>query len=85
MKSRVSRVAVLAVLAAMVCPSVCTPADGPTADSAPTYRIYPLRNGTCQIAGNNAFHGGNNAETYEYTVYYLQNKALCSYACAYAK
>jgi len=22
------------------------------------YRIYPLRNGVCQIAGHHAFHGG---------------------------
>ena len=35
----------------------------------PTYRIYPLRNGICKIAGNHAFYGGNNAETYDYALY----------------
>ena len=29
---------------------------------APEYRIYPLRNGICKIAGNHAFHGGDNAK-----------------------
>jgi len=36
---------------------------------APMYRIYPLRNGVCKIAGNHAFHGGDNAETYDYALY----------------
>jgi glyoxylase-like metal-dependent hydrolase (beta-lactamase superfamily II) len=36
---------------------------------APTYRIYPLRNGVCKLAGNHAFYGGNNAETYGYALY----------------
>ena len=35
----------------------------------PTYRIYPLRNGVCKIAGNHAFHGGDNAETCDYALY----------------
>jgi len=35
----------------------------------PVYRIYPLRNGTCKIAGNHAFHRGNNAETYDFALY----------------
>ena len=35
----------------------------------PTYRIYPLRNGICRIAGNHAFHGGDNAETYDFALY----------------
>jgi glyoxylase-like metal-dependent hydrolase (beta-lactamase superfamily II) len=35
----------------------------------PAYRIYPLPNGVCQIAGNHAFHEGNNAETYDYCLY----------------
>ena len=34
-----------------------------------TYRIYPLRNGGCQIAGNHAFYQGKNAETYDYALY----------------
>jgi len=37
--------------------------------SPPAYRIYPLPNGVCQIAGNHAFHEGNNAETYDYCLY----------------
>jgi glyoxylase-like metal-dependent hydrolase (beta-lactamase superfamily II) len=37
--------------------------------SEPTYRIYPLRNGVCKIAGNHAFHGGNNDETYDFALY----------------
>ncbi len=36
---------------------------------APEYRIYPLRNGICKIAGNHAFHGGDNAETYDFALY----------------
>ena len=36
------------------------------APGTPTYRIYPLRNGVCKIAGNHAFHGGNREETYDY-------------------
>jgi len=39
-------------------------AAGGAADRpAPMYRIYPLRNGACKIAGNHAFHGGNREET----------------------
>ncbi len=39
-------------------------------ESAKTrYRIYPLRNGTCQIAGHHSFHGGSENETYEYALY----------------
>jgi glyoxylase-like metal-dependent hydrolase (beta-lactamase superfamily II) len=45
------------------------PAGRPPDRRAPVYRIYPLRNGVCKIAGNHAFHGGNNAETYEYALY----------------
>jgi glyoxylase-like metal-dependent hydrolase (beta-lactamase superfamily II) len=36
---------------------------------APTYRIYPLRNGICKIAGNHAFYKGDNAETYDFALY----------------
>ncbi len=36
----------------------------------PTYRIYALRNGVCKIAGNHAFHGGDNGETYDYALYF---------------
>jgi len=35
----------------------------------PTYRIYPLRNGTCKIAGNHAYYEGDNAETYDFALY----------------
>jgi glyoxylase-like metal-dependent hydrolase (beta-lactamase superfamily II) len=33
------------------------------------YRIYPLRNGVCKIAGNHAFHEGNNGQTYDFALY----------------
>ncbi|UCD51728.1 MAG: N-acyl homoserine lactonase family protein [Phycisphaerales bacterium] len=35
----------------------------------PTYRIYPLRNGVCQIAGNHAFYGGDPSESYGFALY----------------
>jgi len=35
----------------------------------PKYRIYPLRNGRCEIAGNDAFEGGDPAQSYEYVLY----------------
>ena len=35
----------------------------------PTYRIYPLRNGICKIAGNHAFHNGNPDEAYDFALY----------------
>lgn len=34
-----------------------------------TYRIYPLRNGRCVIAGNHAFRGGDPSERYEYRLF----------------
>jgi glyoxylase-like metal-dependent hydrolase (beta-lactamase superfamily II) len=37
--------------------------------SVPAYRIYPLRNGVCKIAGNHAFYGGNSDETYDFALY----------------
>ena len=36
---------------------------------APKYRIYPLRNGVCKIAGNHAYYKGDNAETYDFALY----------------
>ncbi|MHC4640165.1 MAG: N-acyl homoserine lactonase family protein [Planctomycetota bacterium] len=46
----------------------------PTAQAAkqeqsPCYRIYPLRNGICKIAGNHAYYEGDNAETYGFALY----------------
>ena len=38
-------------------------------DANPVYRIYPLRNGICRIAGNHAFQGGDPAETYDFVLY----------------
>ena len=35
----------------------------------PRYRIYPLRNGRCEIAGNDAFEGGDPTRSYEYVLY----------------
>jgi len=47
-----------------------TPASQATRqDKLPAYRIYPLLNGMCTIAGNHAFHGGDNAQTYDYALY----------------
>ena len=34
-----------------------------------TYRIYPLRNGVCKLAGSHAFYGGDNAQTFDYALY----------------
>lgn len=45
------------------------PAEAGGEGPVPVYRIYPLRNGVCKIAGNHAFHGGNAAETYEFALY----------------
>ena len=70
----------LALIAIAVCPRPwAVAATEPTATEAsqttmqqhgqPVYRIYPLRNGTCKIAGNHAFHQGNNAETYDFALY----------------
>jgi glyoxylase-like metal-dependent hydrolase (beta-lactamase superfamily II) len=44
-----------------------SPADSST--SVPTYRIYPLRNGVCKIAGNHAFYNGNEDESYDFALY----------------
>jgi len=38
-------------------------------EQSPTYRIYPLRNGICKIAGNHAYYEGDNAETYGFALY----------------
>ena len=46
------------------------PAYGSAANrSVPEYRIYPLRNGICKIAGNHVFHGGNSEQTYGFALY----------------
>ncbi|UCD28697.1 MAG: MBL fold metallo-hydrolase [Planctomycetota bacterium] len=37
--------------------------------SKPNYRIYPLLNGMCKIAGDHAFDGGSSNETYDYALY----------------
>ena len=37
--------------------------------ATPKYRIYPLRNGVCKIAGNHAYYKGDNAETYDFALY----------------
>ena len=55
-------IALLAVLIAL-------PAGAAREIKVPMYRIYPLRNGVCKLAGNHAFYGGNNAETYGYALY----------------
>ncbi len=58
-----------ASLATALNPAAASSAGQPAGGNAPVYRIYPLRNGGCKIAGNHAFHGGNNAETYDYALY----------------
>src|SRR4030042_985788 len=52
----------------VICLMICSMALA-TAAPAPTYRIYPLRNGVCKIAGNHAYHKGDNAETYDFALY----------------
>ncbi|MGQ9650651.1 MAG: N-acyl homoserine lactonase family protein [Phycisphaerae bacterium] len=37
--------------------------------SIPKYRIYPLRNGRCEIAGHDAFEGGDPGQSHEYVLY----------------
>ncbi len=44
------------------------PASRP-ATRLPEYRIYPLRNGICTLAGNHAFLNGNPDESYRYGLY----------------
>ncbi len=41
----------------------------PASRPAMVFRIYPLRNGACKLAGQHAFQGGNPNETYEYALY----------------
>jgi len=65
---RVAQVSFLFVLGALlaVSGSPASAQDRAAQIQDVTYRIYPLRNGVCKIAGNHAFHGGNRAETYDY-------------------
>jgi glyoxylase-like metal-dependent hydrolase (beta-lactamase superfamily II) len=64
---------------AMTWRATCAPADWQLAAASPpalaaerrpppAYRIYPLRNGVCKIAGPHAFHGGQAGETYDYAL-----------------
>ncbi len=39
------------------------------APGPPAYRIYPLRNGVCKIAGHHAFYQGDAAKTFDYALY----------------
>lgn len=43
--------------------------DRPGHGEIPQYRVYPLRNGYCAVAGNHAFAGGEESETYGYALY----------------
>lgn len=72
----VSRLALAAIIiCSIILPmAAADPGTRPAGQAAkqngpPAYRIYPLRNGTCKIAGNHVFYGGNNSETYEYALY----------------
>ena len=53
--------------ALLLCVVLCSTASA--GQAAPQYRIYPLRNGVCKIAGNHTYHKGDNAETYEFALY----------------
>ncbi len=44
-------------------------AEAAKQEQPPNYRIYPLRNGVCKIAGNHAYYGGDNSETYDFALY----------------
>lgn len=52
-----------------------SPATQPTVGASqahthvPKYRIYPLRNGRCEISGKDAFEGGDPDKSYEYVLY----------------
>ena len=56
----------LVVLLSML---LALPASATQETGTPTYRVYPLRNGVCKLAGNHAFYGGNIEETYGYALY----------------
>lgn len=43
--------------------------SGAAKKKQPVYRIYPLRNGICKIAGNHAFYKGDNSKTYGFALY----------------
>jgi len=73
MSLRTSLVPLLGILAVLVLPSVGVSADAGATASTPEYRIYPLRNGTCQIAGNHAFHGGSDPKS--------RHKAIAGWHC----
>ncbi len=69
--SDVRRLWLLALLAATVILLAVSPltATAESPESRPQYRIYPLRNGVCKIAGDHAYYGGDNAETYDFALY----------------
>jgi N-acyl homoserine lactone hydrolase len=56
-------------LTALLSVLIALPASAARETKAPTYRIYPLRNGVCKLAGNHTFQGGDNVETYGYALY----------------
>ncbi|MHC4461359.1 MAG: N-acyl homoserine lactonase family protein [Planctomycetota bacterium] len=56
-------------LAALAEPTAPPTSQASKQRQSPTYRIYPLRNGICKIAGNHAFHEGDNTETYDFALY----------------
>jgi N-acyl homoserine lactone hydrolase len=61
---------IITVLLALATTGASQPA--PTslpAGSLPEYRVYPLSNGICTIAGNDAFLNGNKEESYPYRLY----------------
>jgi glyoxylase-like metal-dependent hydrolase (beta-lactamase superfamily II) len=58
----------MVVLLVAVCLGALTPCSYAAA-GRPTYRIYPLRNGVCQIAGHHAFYEGDPSESYGFALY----------------
>ena len=56
-------------LITVVEPTILLAGQAAEKNRIPKYRIYPLRNGICKIAGNHAFYKGDNAETYDFALY----------------
>ncbi len=64
----IRRLSLLACLGLMSLAAVPLGAAEPSG-SPPQYRIYPLRNGVCKVAGHHAFFGGDPKEVYGFSLY----------------
>ncbi len=70
MRLTIRTATLLATVAIILGPNLIAAAAEPASQrDVPQYRIYPLPNGVCKIAGNHALHGGDNAETYDFGLY----------------